>query len=549
MSHSHDLDALVVGAGPTGLAMAGDLLRHGMRVRLIDQAEQPTTLSKAVVVMPRTLEEFKARGLAEASIAQGEPSISLTTYFNGHVIFHSVYNHLATDYSYLINTPQAATESVLRDYLQKQGGQIEWQTKLAGFEEEGDGVNAVLEHPDGRTEKVRSHYLMGCDGAHSTVRHGLNIGFKGAAYPENWLLADVKIDWRFPHGHTYLFVEENGLFAVFPMPEERDRIYVVEPGKERNGRAPTLEEFQELADRFVRDGCILSDPRWLSEFHCQHRKVEEYSKGRVFLAGDAAHIHSPETGLGMNTGIQDAFNLAWKVAHVRKGWSDHLLLDTYDLERNHVGKEILKLSDSTHKIWAQFGWLANAIREPMWRFFTNYYAHHTDKLEEAVQIRIHYPKNPLVHQESHPKYHTVHPPEAGTRATNGRLQLVKGDERIRTTLFDLLDANKYRLMLFPGAHCPDESIRAIEDLLQAIEKYSERIEPLVIYGGQNPSRCQHLQTPLCIDPTLHLHFRYAAQRGAVFLLRPDLYFGYVALDLQRAPLEKYLQKLFPEVTD
>jgi len=545
MSQHHDLDALVVGSGPTGLAMAGDLLRHGMRVRLIDQADQPTTLSKAVVVMPRTLEEFAPRGLAEACIAGGEPSISLSTYFNGHMIFHSIYNHLATDYSYLINTPQAATESVLRDYMKGQGGEVEWRTKLVEFQQDADGVDAVLENADGERENVRAHYLMGCDGAHSTVRHGLNIDFKGAAYPENWLLADVKIDWKYPHGHTYLFVEENGLFAVFPMPEERDRIYVVEPGKERKGRAPTLEEFQELADRFVPDGCRLHDPHWLSEFRCQHRKVTKYADGRVFLAGDSAHIHSPETGLGMNTGIQDAFNLAWKVAHVRKGWSPPALLETYGLERNHVGKQILKLSDETHKIWAQFGPLANAIREPMWRFFTNYYAHHTEKLEEAVQIRIHYPKNPLVHQGHPPKFHTVQPPQAGTRAINGWLQVVQGAERIRTKLYDLLDASKYRLILFAGAHCPEETIRSIASQLNVIEPYSEQIEPLVIYGGQDPSACLDLKAPLCIDPTLHLHFGHAAQQGATFLLRPDLYYGYVSHDLNSDALARYLSELFP----
>jgi len=275
--------------------------------------------------------------------------------------------------------------------------------------------------------------------------------------------------------------------------------------------------------------------------------VEKYAEGRIFLAGDAAHIHSPETGLGMNTGIQDAFNLAWKVAHVRKRWSDHVLLETYELERNHVGKEILKLSDETHKIWAQFGPLANAIREPMWRFFTNYYAHHTEKLEEAVQIRIHYPKNPLVHQGSPPKYHTIQPPQAGTRAINGWLQVVKGEERIRTKLYNLLDADKYRLMLFAGAHCSDESIEAIASVLELIEPYAEQIEPLVIYGGQDPARCMKLNAPLCIDPTLHLHFHHAAQRGATYLLRPDLDFGYVSHDLDRSALAHYLEKLFPGI--
>lgn len=540
------LDTLIIGAGPTGLALAGDLLRHGMKVRIIDRAHEPTNLSKAVVLMPRTLEEFAARRLAEEAIRLGEKTTSLTTYCHGHVIFHSEYDKLSTDYSFLINIPQASTESVLRGYVGRHGGQVEWDTDLLSFEENADGVSATIKLPDGSTEVVRTHYLIGCDGAHSVVRHALGFEFHGAAYRDTWLLADVKIDWRLPHGHTYLFFLENGLFSVFPMPDERYRIYVVEPLNEKLGRSPTLEEFQVIADRFVCDGCVLSDPHWLAEFHCHHRKVKHYSRGRVHLAGDAAHVHSPETGLGMNTGIQDAFNLAWKIAWVRKGWASENLLLSYDAERSFVGQQVVALSDFTHKVWARFGKLAEIIREPMWRFFNNYYAHHTDKLEEAMQIRIHYPAGPYVVSHGKPEHaHTaVAPVEAGMRLVNGKLQPAAGSPAEATDLFNLFDASKFRLLIFTGAHPSAQTVGNVKALLEAVRPHAVYVQPLIVFGGQNASAFTELTPDVFIDPTLDLHFQYAAQKGATYLVRPDLYVGYNAYGFDVKQLKNYLGTLF-----
>ncbi len=543
---SEVLDVLVVGAGPTGLALAGDLLRHGMKVRLIDRAHEPTNLSKAVVLMPRTLEEFAARGLAEEAIRLGEKTTSLTTYCQGHVIFHSEYDKLSTDYSFLVNIPQASTESVLRGYVNRYGGEVEWDTDLLSFEEDADGICATLRRPDGSTELVRAHYLTGCDGAHSIVRHTLGFEFHGAAYHDTWLLADVKIDWRLPHGHTYLFFIENGLFSVFPMPDGRYRIYVVEPLKEKLGRSPTLEEFQVIADRFVNDGCMLSDPHWLAEFHCHHRKVKHYSRGRVHLAGDAAHVHSPETGLGMNTGIQDAFNLAWKIAWVGKGLAGEDLLQSYDAERSFVGQQVVALSDFTHKVWAQFGTLAATIREPMWRFFNNYYAHHSEKLEEAMQIRIHYPASRHVVSHGQPEHShtTVKPVEAGMRLVNGQVQPAAGSCAEATDLFSLLDASKFRLLIFTGSHPRDQAVEDIKVLLEIARPHAVYLQPLLIYGGQDASAFSELTPELFIDPTLDLHFQYAAQKGATYIVRPDLYVGYNAYGFEAKYLQQYLATLF-----
>lgn len=540
------LDALVVGAGPTGLAMALDLQRYGMNYRIIEKAAGPTDLSKATVVMPRTTEEFAPRGLSKDIIAAGERSISLSTYSHGKMIFHSVYDHLATDYSFLINVPQSSTERVLREHLEKAGGKINWNTELVSFNQDDTGVDVVLKTADGKTEHVRTAWLVGCDGAHSALRHALEIPFEGAAYKNNWLLADVHIDWRFPHGHTYLFFQEDGLLAVFPMPDKRHRIYVVRLEQEALGRQPTLEDFQELADTYVPDGCELSDPRWLSEFHCHHRRIKHYGKGRAMLAGDAAHVHSPESGLGMNTGIQDAFNLAWKIAYVQKGLVSSELMESYNLERSYVGKEVLKLSDRTHKIWAQFGKFAETIRAPMWRLFSSFFAHHHASLEEAVQIRIHYPEGVFTEHHGHPdSVHPINPPvEAGMRAINGPLHRSDIQEELPGGLASLFDALRFKLILFTGSHPGEEITGVLAELLETAAQYPAQIDSIIIHGGQNPSLYSGLDAELYVDPTLHLHFRYAAQAGGIFLVRPDLYVGFSSHRLDNGKLKKYLGNLF-----
>lgn len=546
MTHSEQLDALVVGAGPTGLAMASDLLRHGMKVRIVDQASEPTNLSKAVVLMPRTLEEFHPRGISKKALEHGERAISASAYSKGRLIFHTRYDNLTSDYDFLTNIPQADTERVLREHLEELGGKVEWKTKVVDFTEHDDGIQANLEDEQGHQSQVSAAYLCGCDGAHSMARHHLNFDFHGKAYHDNWWLADVKIDWRYPHGHTYVFFQDDGLFAVFPMPEGRDRIYFVEPESEKLGRPPTIEEFQVLADRFVPDGCRIYDPRWLSEFHCHHRKVKHYTKGRVHLAGDAAHIHSPETGLGMNTGIQDSYNLAWKIAYVRKGWAHPSLLESYDQERSFVGQQVVKFSDTTHKIYAQFGTLAHFIREPMWRFLNHYYQHHNEKIEEAVQLKIRYPASQFVMHHGHPEkdHALVDPVEAGMRLLNAELQPVQGTVSDRTRLYDIVDAKKFHLLILTGAHPQSELLEEMSQIITTIEPHREYLEPVVIFGGQDPHGFTDLPAKVYLDPTQHLHYNYAAQKGGLFLVRPDLYIGYSAHGWDRKQWVKYLDTLF-----
>lgn len=549
MTASNSIDALVVGAGPTGLAMTTELLRNGLKVRLIDLAEKPTTLSKAVVLMPRTLEEFQMRGMHERALKLGEPVHSFSAYFHNEIIFHADYQRVSSHYNYLLNIPQCDTEMVLREELEKLGGTIEWQTQLESFEQNEDQVTAQLKFANGETERLEVPYLLGCDGAHSVVRHGIGGEFHGGSYHDTWLLADVSLDWNFPHGHTYSFFSDDGLLAVFAMPNGRYRLYVVQPEQFILGRDPELADVVNAVERIAPGKMRLSEPTWLSEFHCHHRKVKSYRQGRVFLAGDAAHIHSPESGLGMNTGIQDAFNLGWKLAAVSKGICPSSLLETYDQERSFVGEQVVHLSDFTHKMSVQFNMLGNLTRSWLWRFFSSYYLHHFERLEEGFQVRIHYQQNDFIEHHGRPsKFRDSELPEVvgGTRLLDGELLPpgVKTGTSGAMRLYNLLDPTKFSLVLMAGPHPSQEKQSAIWNLAHFINDYREHCQLILILGRQHADPYAEFPGTVVMDPTQFLHYKYGVKEGAVYLVRPDAYVAFSHHDFAINKLEPFLKRLF-----
>jgi len=547
MDTPHAYDALVVGAGPTGLAMATDLIRHGLRVRQIDTAKVPTDLSKAVVMMPRTLEEFHIRKLSRRALQLGVKVHTFSAFSNGQIIFHAEYKAVPSRYNYLVNIPQADTEMILREELAHLGGKIEWQTSLEDFKDTGDGVDVTIKGPDGQVTTERVSYLLGCDGAHSVVRHKLNLEFEGSAYSGSWMLADIAIDWKMRDGHGYSFFCDDGLLAVFQMPGDRYRIYVLQTDNYILNRQPTLEDLQEAVDRIAPGVCKLSAPHWTSEFHCHHRRVKNYRKGRVFVAGDAAHIHSPESGLGMNTGMQDSFNLAWKLAYVHKGICPPCLLDSYNSERSYVGEQVVALSDATHKMWAQFSWLGKWTREPLWRYFSNYYAHHHERMEEGLQIRIKYkPSNYVVHHSSH---ETVRDNNfeitAGGRALDGELQMPGNKEPVY--LYDRLDPKRHHLIIFAGHPMTKEVRDVIRDLAEQTEPLREYLHLILILPLQHGKIYERFPGDVLLDPDMHFHFRYGSQRGALYVVRPDGYIGFASHPIRPEQLHEYLYRTFPKL--
>jgi 2-polyprenyl-6-methoxyphenol hydroxylase-like FAD-dependent oxidoreductase len=350
-------EVLVIGAGPVGLTMACELARHGVRCRIIDRLLQPLPYCRAIGVTPRTLEVWEDMGIAREMIDAGLWIDGLRSIIHGHPPNDSYIDYPDLPYGEL-GVPQYETERLLARHLSRFGVAVERGVTLISVNQNEHWVTVRQARSGGAEEQTRFCYAVGCDGAHSAVRHALGIGFEGEAYPMTFALGDVHIAWDLPRGmalRALRLVEGGppGMFIAIPLPElNRYRVSMLAPvglasaegsdhGIQSEARGPALDDIQAVADDLVPGRPRLSELRWSSTFRISMRLAEHYRDGRVFIAGDAAHIHPPTGGQGMNTGIQDAYNLAWKLALVIKGEAPEGLLDSYEAERRPVGAEVV----------------------------------------------------------------------------------------------------------------------------------------------------------------------------------------------------------------
>ncbi|MGA4955467.1 FAD-dependent monooxygenase [Streptomyces lavendulocolor] len=364
MQFSDAPDVLVVGAGPVGLTAAAELRRRGVGCRLVDRLPARLPYAKAVGIQPRTLEVWDRMGLVRDALEAAVPMRGQLVYVDG-VEEARIRLTLPKEVPYgFAALPQYETERVLEEFLARFGTRIERGTELRSLAQDAGGVTARLVTASGAEEEVRTRYLVGCDGAHSTVRKALGLAFEGGAFPEEYMLADVEVDWDLPPGYGVRSLHRGAdgavddLLVCIPLPGTgRYRMSMLVPpelsaapgaagggavahGLE-GGRAPTTAHIQAVVDRLAPRAATVSAMRWSSVFRISHRLVDRYGEGRVFVAGDAAHIHPPTGAQGMNTGIQDAYNLAWKLALAVRGGAAARLLASYDAERRPVGEEVV----------------------------------------------------------------------------------------------------------------------------------------------------------------------------------------------------------------
>jgi len=349
------VDVLVVGAGPTGLTLAAELAAVGVRCRLVDRGLDRVHESRALAIQPRTLEVLAGLGVTDELIAGGNRAVQLRLHVPGRVLTVPMFDLGLDDtaYPFLLFLSQAETERILGEHLAAVGVRVERGVELTGLGDAADAATATLRHRGGREEVVSARYVVGCDGGHSTVRRLAGIGFEGGSYPQTFVLADCEADGVEP-GAAHVFVSETGMLLFFPLVRPATwRLLTMRPPADRTPPdAPVvLDEVQALASSYSGGAAVrLHDPVWLTNFRLHHRAATRYRAGRVFLAGDAAHVHSPAGAQGMNTGIQDAVNLGWKLAHVLRGVTDPALLDTYEAERAPIGRMVLRFTDRAFTI-------------------------------------------------------------------------------------------------------------------------------------------------------------------------------------------------------
>jgi 2-polyprenyl-6-methoxyphenol hydroxylase-like FAD-dependent oxidoreductase len=526
------VDVLVVGAGPVGLTMACELARHGVRCRIIDKVAAPAVTSRALAIFPRTLEVFQMMGIIDPIIDAGHQLSGVAFYNHDGQIGYIGFSCLPCRYRFAISLPQTETERILIEHLASFGIQVDREKELIGLSQSSDKVCAVLRDSRGIEEASESSWLIGCDGAHSDVRHLLGLRFEGDAYPETFLLADAMIDSPLDHINIHLFLASDGLVGIFPFRGYRCRILanIREEENERTAGEPRLDEIQAMVDRRAISGIRLSDPVWLSRFHISHRKVPEFSSGRVFLAGDSAHIHSPAGGQGMNTGIQDAFNLAWKVALVVHGKSPSSFLNSYNEEREPVAKMVLSLTDGLTRMATSHSALGQQLRNALLPILTGIHSVEDRIAETMAEIGIHYRRSSAISGK------TGHTVKAGDRAPDGELEQGAGKDPLR--LLDLFRKPVHHLLLFAGMDA-DSALEWNSLLLEVKGDFKDLIDASVVIRGQQSALPYAL-----FDSDGAVHALYEAESPALVLIRPDGYIGFRGGARHADALREHLALIF-----
>lgn len=393
---SFNHQVLVVGAGPTGLTLAALLLARGVQVRIIDKAAGPALQSRALGIHARTLELLDTMGLAEDFLALGHRIPHVRMYAGRRRLLDLDLAHNGSRYPFVLHLPQSETEALLRARVQGLGGRIEQGVELLRLANTGDVVDATLRDGSGREVEISAAYVVGCDGAHSRVRHEMGIAFEGQPYPQDWLLADVALHGPVSGNSVHMFFRPDGLpLSCIPMGGDRWRLVMANAGDLR-GRQPSFDDIRDAVAQRAPWPLEVSDPVWLGSFRCQLRSASTYRRGRALLAGDAAHIHSPAGGQGMNTGMTDAQNLAWKLALVIGGRSPEALLDTYGQERAPVAAGVLRFTDRMVRLMTMRSPAKRAIRDALVPVASSLPAPQRRIAQRLSQVSVAYPPGPLV---------------------------------------------------------------------------------------------------------------------------------------------------------
>jgi 2-polyprenyl-6-methoxyphenol hydroxylase-like FAD-dependent oxidoreductase len=524
-----DTGVLIAGAGPIGLTAAIELTRRGVPCRIVDPLTAPPQYAKAVGLQPRTLELFENMGIARQILDAAVQMHGQRVYVNGEQVAQVDFR-LPADVPFGFTAiPQYATERILRDELARRGVTVQRGVGLAAFTQDADGVSATLTC-DGTQQTVRAAYLVGADGAHSTVRKTLGLAFDGAAFEEQYMLGDVEVDWSLPAGYAIRAMHQtdgvtDDLLVCIPLPgRKRYRISMLVPdelaipagGGVTHGfagdRAPELRHIQDVLDRLAPEPTTAAALRWSSVFRISHRIVDAYGRGRVFVAGDAAHIHPPTGAQGMNTGIQDAHNLAWKLALAVAGHAAPGLLDSYDAERRPIGEEVV-------------GRTVRSARQGIGADATDV----DYVIRREAQLLIDYADSPIV-----------------AAGAGGRAPDASGLRRAAVSaplrLFTLFGTG-HTLLLYADGDADADDVARLEAAAGAVGATASGLVDVYLIAAPTAD-VGGTVLPLLRDEDGDFARMYSVAGTSVFVVRPDGYLGYAAHGVDTDAVVAHLRATF-----
>ncbi len=563
---------LIAGGGPVGLTLAAELFRHGVPCRVIDKLIQPEVWSKAAAVQARTLEVFRDMGVSDAILSRGRPVYGINIHKRAERFAHVSTEVRGTPYPFILGISQRETEDLLLEHLVALGGHLERGVTLEGFTAPGlDGapdapgpITATLLHADGRREIIEVAALVGCDGARSRVREVLGLPFEGSTFEEVVVQADVRVRFPFktPQDEGLAFVAEGGPLVALPLlAEGRYRVFAISPPDPE--REPSLELFEELAAARGPEGMEITDPLWMAKFRFHGRVVPSYRRGMVFLAGDAAHIHSPVGAQGMNMGIQDAYNLAWKLALVLRAKAQPRLLDSYDPERRPIGETTVQTTDRVTRAMARAmtlrSPLAQDLRNQAIAMLTGIGVLQDKALQGIGGMTVNYAGSPAVgeHHTSVWRSNLASDPDSelpqigqwlnfsqgpGAGARVSDIDLPGHDGR---TLFDLLQGTRHTLLLFDGASPSAAGYKNLTEIAEHVARlYGELINVHIVVPAAARPEALTFGGSILLDPegALHQHFHSGAE--SLSLIRPDGYVGFRSQPAEGRHLLHYLNTFF-----
>ncbi|GHO46986.1 FAD-dependent monooxygenase [Ktedonospora formicarum] len=519
------IDVLIVGAGPVGMTLAIDLARRGVSCRIIDRAENYPIGTRARSISPRSQELFADLGVVDALSAATEVPLPWCFYDrNGNVVREVFVPQTpqtpTIPYPGDLNISQQHTEAILRERLEAVGLHVELDHTFTHFTQYEDHVVASVQHA-GTVKEIRARYLVGCDGGGSAVRKSAGISFLGATWEERFaLFGNLHVDGLDATRCHFWTHPTRGLLSLSPMPRSDTWFFTAPITPDEHGvfSTPTVETFQTIFDERVgKPGVRFSNPTYLSIYHVNIRMVDSYRRGRVFLAGDAAHVHSPAGGQGMNTGVQDAYNLGWKLALALRGAPD-TLLETYQAERLPVARELLTTTTIRLQSWGQ----ADAEGNSAGVHSIANRLEGKDAFSDTTQLGIHYRESTLSWNRT-----TTTDIRAGDRAPDAPCLHEKRREHIR--LFDVFQGTHFTLLAFGKQPLP-----------QLPSAYQNNLRMYTITRPGNTATASH-QT--LIDSEGHAHRAYGVHGDALILVRPDGYIGLTGERSEFGSILLYLQEI------
>jgi len=524
------LPILIVGAGPSGLFMACELKRHGIRFRIIDKNAQPTQGSNATWIQTRTLEIFELLGMADQFIKSGHQCHAINFYEDDKSLTRISLDTIHSLFPYILMLPQRETERLLNKKLEESNMSVERSTELMDIKQTANGIISTIRLSDGSTETITSDWVIACDGANSTIRKKCQIPFLGNDIPEQFMVADAQMSSFLPTDEIHVFFgkgttfpDKATIFSAFPWGSKNYRLtanlYAETPRQTFH-----QHEIKEIVAERTYGNFIVEKVEWISPFWIHSKIVNHMQDHSIFLVGDAAHIHSPAGGQGMNSGLQDAFNLAWKLALVIKKKGKSSLLESYNLERHSIMKKIV---DKTEKLTHMMIFDKH--------FFTKLHQFSKNKTEEKnaidelTQINIQYQKSPIIdYQEKTP----AHAPKQGERVPDVLIDHSKN-------LYQYFNDTYHHILLFSGL-----TKDRLEEMKMLQTKLNQTFPELI--KVHLVSKEKHKLENLIWDEKLSLHKQFHVEDASIYVIRPDNIIAYFSKNLDSQPLENFLDRYLSE---